>query len=147
MTTETTADAGVIKQSADRLEQRLESAVGTMQQRIVESIQPAAEQAQSFAERQKTLGAEQLGGVARAVHSAAREFETQMPLVAESVHDAARRLEGAAVSLQRQSPGELLSGLNQFARERPGFFFGAAVVAGFAASRFLKSTAGRSGGA
>ena len=147
MTTETTGDAGAMKQSADHVEQRLESAVGTMQQRIVESIQPAAEQAQSFAERQKSLGAEQLGGVARAVHSAAREFETQMPSVAESVHDAARRLEGAAVSLQRQSPGELLSGLNQFARERPGLFFGAAVVAGFAASRFLKSTAGRSDGA
>ena len=147
MTTETIADAGAMRQSADHVEQRLDSAVGSMQQRIVESIQPAAEQAQSFAERQKSLGAEQLGGVARAVHSAAREFETQMPLVAESVHDAARRLEGAAGALQRQTPAELLSNLNQFARERPGLFFGAAVVAGFAASRFLKSTAGRSGGA
>jgi methyl-accepting chemotaxis protein len=147
MTTQTTDDVGAINQSADHVEQRVESAVGTMQQRIVESIQPAAEQAQSFAERQKSLGAAQLGGVARAVHSAAREFETQMPLVAKSVHDAAQRLEGAADSLQRQSPGELLSGLNQFARDRPGLFFGAAIAAGFAASRFLKSTAGRSGGA
>ena len=145
MTTETTHDADAIRQSADDAEQRVESAVGTMQQRIVESIRPTAEQAQSFAERQKSLGAEQLGGVARAVHSAAREFESQMPLVAQSVHDAARRLEGAAGALQRQSAGELLAGINQFARERPGVFFGAAVLAGFAASRFLKSTAGRSG--
>ena len=71
------------------LEQRVASAVDSAQQRVVDSIRPAAEQVQSFAERQKSLGAEQIGGVARAVHSAAREFEAQMPAVAKSVHEAA----------------------------------------------------------
>ena len=86
-----TADGG-----KSALDQRVESAVEGAQQRVVESIRPAAAQVQSFTERQKTLGAEQIGGVARAVHSAAREFEAQMPAVAKSVHDAAARLEGAA---------------------------------------------------
>ena len=129
------------------IDKRVESAVDTAQQRVVESIRPAAEQVQSFAERQKTLGAQQIGGVARAVHSAAREFEEQMPAVAKSVHDAAARLEGAAASLQDKSAGELISGLNRFAREQPAVFFGAAILAGFAASRFLKSTAEASRGA
>jgi len=136
-----------VEQSKHSLDQRVESAVETAQQRVADSIRPAAEQAQSFAERQKTLGAEQIGGVARAVHSAAREFEGQMPIVAKSVHDAAARLEGAAASLRDQSPAELISGLNRFAREQPAVFFGAAILAGFAASRFLKSTAETSSGA
>jgi len=134
-------------ENTDALEQRVASAVDTAQQRVVDSIRPAAEQVQSFAERQKSLGAEQIGGVARAVHSAAREFEAQMPAVAKSVHDAAARLEGAASSLQDKSAGELISGLNQFAREQPAVFFGAAILAGFAASRFLKSSAEESGAA
>jgi hypothetical protein len=136
-----------VEQGQRSLDERVESAVETAQQRVAGAIRPAAEQAQSFAERQKTLGAEQIGGVARAVHSAAREFEGQMPIVAKSVHDAAARLEGAAASLRDQSPGELISGLNRFAREQPAVFFGAAILAGFAASRFLKSTAETSSGA
>ena len=146
MTTDTSREAeatrDTIKQTADSVEQRVGSTVDAMQERVADSIRPAAQQMQSFADRQKSLGAEQLGGVARAVHSAAREFEAQMPVVAKSVHDAASRIEGAADSLQKQSPGELLSGVNRFAREQPALFFGAAVVAGLAASRFLKSTAG-----
>ena len=130
-----------VEQNKPSLDQRVESALDTAKQRVADSIRPAAEQAQSFAERQKTLGAEQIGGVARAVHSAAREFEGQMPIVAKSVHDAAARLEGAAASLRDQNPGELISGLNRFAREQPAVFFGAAILAGFAASRFLKSSA------
>jgi hypothetical protein len=143
----TDANSANAEQGRSALDQRVESAVETAQQRVIDSIRPAAEQAQSFAERQKTLGAEQIGGVARAVHSAAREFEAQMPAVAKSVHDAAARLEGAATTLQDKSPGELISGLDRFAREQPAVFFGAAVLAGFAASRFLKSTAESSSGA
>jgi hypothetical protein len=144
---DTDANSASVEQGQRSLDQRVESAVETAQQRVAGAIRPAAEQAQSFAERQKTLGAEQIGGVARAVHSAAREFEGQMPIVAKSVHDAAARLEGAAASLRDQSPGELISGLNRFAREQPAVFFGAAILAGFAASRFLKSTAETSSGA
>ena len=143
----TDASHAHVEQGKRSLDQRVESAVEAVQQRVAESVGPAAEQAQSFAERQKTLGAEQIGGVARAVHSAAREFEGQMPVVAKSVHDAAARLEGAAASLRDQSPGELISGLNRFAREQPAVFFGAAILAGFAASRFFKSTADTSSGA
>ena len=138
---EETSARDAFQQSADTVEQRVGSTLDAIEERVVDSVRPAAEQAQSFAERQKSLGAEQLGGMARAVHSAAREFEAQMPIVAKSVHDAAARLEGAADSLQKQTPGELLSNLNRFAREQPAIFFGASIIAGLAASRFLKSSA------
>jgi hypothetical protein len=99
------------------------------------------ERARKVAEQQKQAGAEQIGGVARAVHGAARELEQKMPQAAGFVHDAAARLEGAAASLRERSVDDLIRSLNNFARSQPAAFFGGAVLAGFALSRFLKSSA------
>lgn len=94
-----------------------------------------------LAEKQKQAGADQIGGVARAVHGAAREIEQNMPQAAGFIHDAATRLEGAAASLRERSVDDLMRSLNDFARTQPAAFFGGAVLAGFALSRFLKSSA------
>jgi hypothetical protein len=64
-----------------------------------------------------------------------------MPQAAGLIHDAATRLEGAAASLRDRSVDDLLRSLNDFARNQPAAFFGSAVLAGFALSRFLKSSA------
>ena len=97
--------------------------------------------ARKLAEQQKQAGADQIGGVARAVHGAAREIEQKMPQAAGFIHDAATRLEGAAASLRERSVDDLMRSLNDFARTQPAAFFGGAVLAGFALSRFLKSSA------
>jgi hypothetical protein len=97
--------------------------------------------ARKLAEQQKQAGADQIGGVARAVHGAAREIEQKMPQAAGFIHDAATRLEGAAASLRERSVDDLMRSLNDFARTQPAVFFGGAVLAGFALSRFLKSSA------
>ena len=94
-----------------------------------------------LAEQQKQAGADQIGGVARAVQGAAREIEQKMPQAAGFIHDAATRLEGAAASLRERSVDDLMRSLNDFARTQPAVFFGGAVLAGFALSRFLKSSA------
>ena len=92
----------------------------------------------SFAERQKALSADQIEGVARAVHTAAREIEAQMPLVARSAHNVADRLGEAAARVHTTAPAEIATGLDRWARDEPLIFFGAAVLAGFAASRLLR---------
>ena len=97
--------------------------------------------ARKAAEQQKEAGADQIGGIARAVHGAAREIEDKMPQAAGLVHDAATRLEGAATSLRERSVDDLFRSFNNFARSQPAAFFGGAVLAGFALSRFLKSSA------
>ena len=99
------------------------------------------ERARLVAEQQKRAGADQIGGIARAVHGAAREIEEKMPQAAGFVHDAATRLEGVAASLRERNVDDLLRSLNNFARSQPAAFFGGAVLAGFALSRFLKSSA------
>ena len=99
------------------------------------------DRARGVAEQQKQAGADQIGGVARAIYGAAHEIEQEMPHAAGFVHDAAARLEGAANSLRERSVDDLVRSLNNFARSQPATFFGGAVLAGFALSRFLKSSA------
>jgi len=98
------------------------------------------QRARKIAERQKDAGADQIDGVARAVHGAAHEIERELPQAAGFVEDAAARLEGLAASMRQRSIDELLRGLNNFARAQPAALFGGAVLAGFALSRFLKSS-------
>jgi ABC-type transporter Mla subunit MlaD len=127
------------------VEDKISAAVDSAQQKVSDAIGPAKQSAQTLIEQQKQLGAEQLGGVARAVHSAAREFEDQLPRVAESVHSAAARLESASSSLRNRRADEVIAEVGRFAREQPAVFFGGAVLVGFALSRFLKSSAERRG--
>jgi hypothetical protein len=103
------------------------------------------ERARTVAEQQKKAGADQIGGVARAIHGAAHEIEQEMPHAAGFIHDAAAKLEGAANSLRDRSVDDLIRSLNKFARSQPAAFVGGAVLAGFALSRFLKSSSGHSG--
>ena len=103
------------------------------------------DRARQLAEQQKKAGAEQIGGVARAVHGAADELEQELPHAAGFIHDAAAKLEGAANSLRERSVDDLVRSLNNFARNQSAAFFGGAVLAGFAFSRFLKSSAEPSG--
>ena len=67
-----------------------------------------------------------------------------MPKAAEVVHASAFRLEQGASALRDRSVDELMSGINDVARRQPLALFGGALVAGFAISRFLKSSVDRS---
>jgi hypothetical protein len=103
--------------------------------------EPLKEKARRLVERQKDLAVDQIGNVAHAAHHAARELETQMPQAASLIHDAATRLEDVASALQERSIDENVETIGKLARTRPLAFFGGAVLAGFALSRFLKSSA------
>lgn len=98
------------------------------------------EQIGQVAESQKERGAARLNNLADIVHGAALELEKEMPRGAKYVHGAASKLEVAAEKLRTQNADELLSGLGSLARRQPMTFFGGALLAGFAISRFLKSS-------
>ena len=76
------------------------------------------DRARKVAEQQKRAGADQIGGVARAIHRAAHEIEQELPRAAGFVYDAATKLEGAAASLRERSVDDLIRSLNNFARTR-----------------------------
>jgi hypothetical protein len=97
--------------------------------------------ARSFAEEQKELAAERVAGVAQAIHDAAHNLGDRMPQASGLVQDAAAKLEDAASALRARNVDELTQSVSKFVRNQPLVFFGGAVFAGFALSRFLKSSA------
>jgi hypothetical protein len=101
--------------------------------------------ARDMAEQQKAAGADQLGSMAHAMEAAAGELQNQMPLAAEYVDDVAARLDDLASALRERSVDDMLGNVADFARRQPTVFFAGAVAAGFALSRFAKSSANRKG--
>jgi len=98
-------------------------------------------EADRYASEQKDAGARHVASVARAVERAADELEDASPELARHVHGAAQQVERLSDTLRQSNMRELLDDANDFARREPALFFGAAVIAGMALSRFLRSSA------
>lgn len=96
--------------------------------------------ARTVVEEQKEQGAERIDAFGRAVHGAAEELGKEIPEAARYVHSAADRLQGLSSGLRERSVGELTERLQRFARNQPAAAFAGSVLAGFALSRFLKSS-------
>jgi predicted extracellular nuclease len=92
-------------------------------------------------ERQKTSSADYLGTIAQAVHRAAGEFQDEAPQAAHYIRQAADQIETVATAVRERNVRDLIGEVQGFARRQPTLFFGGAVVLGFAALRFLKSSA------
>jgi ABC-type transporter Mla subunit MlaD len=126
--------------SAGRMAEDLSSLRMKAKSNIAEAAESAKAEARRVAGQQKDAGADRLGEVAGAVHGAARTLEAGMPQMASYVHGAAAQLEDAAQTLRHRSVDELIDGIGSFARAQPAVFFGGAMLAGFALTRFLKSS-------
>ena len=133
------------QQPSSQWRRQVSSAFEQVRAEAADAIEPLKEQAREAAEQQKQAGADQLGSVAQAVHGAAADLEKQLPYAAQYVHEAADRLDSAASALRESSMDDIVRSVSQFARNQPGTFFGSAVFAGFALSRFLKSSAAKPG--
>jgi vacuolar-type H+-ATPase subunit E/Vma4 len=97
------------------------------------------------AEQQKARGAEAMQGFARAISSAAGELDDQSPMVARYVRDAAKQVDSLSSNIRGRSVTELMQAATDLARSQPAVFFAGAMAAGFALSRFLKSSAADNG--
>lgn len=102
---------------------------------------PVKDKAMEVASQQKDAGAEQLRTASRAIHGAARELESSMPQIAGYVHDVGKQLENFASDIRSGSINELMNKLGSLSKDQPALVFGGALLAGFALSRFLKSSA------
>ena len=89
---------------------------------------------------QKAAGADYIGNIAQAVHRAAGEFDGDVPQAAQYIRQAAAQLDSVANSVRERDMGELIGDVRQFARRQPTLFFGGALILGFAALRFFKSS-------
>lgn len=90
---------------------------------------------------QKAAGADYIGSIAQAVKRAAGEFEGEVPQAATYIRQTAERIDNVASAVRERDMRELVGEVTDFARRQPTLFFGGAMVLGFAALRFFKSTA------
>jgi methyl-accepting chemotaxis protein len=91
--------------------------------------------------QRKSLGADYIGSIAQATGRAANEFEAELPQAAHYIRQASEQIQDVADKVREKDVRELVGEVQDFARQQPTLFFGGAVVLGFAALRFLKSTA------
>lgn len=91
--------------------------------------------------QRKSIGADYIASIAQATGRAANEFEADVPQAAHYIREASEQIQGVADTVRERDVRELVGDVKEFARRQPTLFFGGAVVLGFAALRFLKSTA------
>src|SRR5215207_4760627 len=121
--------------------------IGQAQDQAMKLVDTARQQATSQIGMQQQRVAGTLNTVAAALHDASREMRKQDDTaIAEYVDTAASQVEHFATMLREQDLEQLMSTTAQFARRQPALFLGAAFALGFAATRFIKSSAPSSGG-
>lgn len=116
--------------------------IGQAQDQAMKLVDTARQQATSQIGAQQQRVAGTLNTVATALHDASREMRKQdETAIAEYVDTAASQVEHFATMLREQDLEQLMNTTAQFARRQPALFLGAAFALGFAATRFIKSSA------
>jgi len=98
------------------------------------------EQLSRTVEDQKKQGVDAIRDFARAINTAAGELEGHSPQMARFVREAASQVESFSGNIENKSIGGLMQQVTSLARSQPTLFIGGALAAGFALSRFIKSS-------
>ena len=113
----------------------------TGQQQARELWQDAKDGARSMLDEQKHSAASGIGDLAAAIRTSAKDLGSRnQATVARIAQSAADSLEQISGALQRRDLDGLVREAESYARRQPMVFFGAAVLAGFCAMRFIRST-------
>lgn len=100
----------------------------------------ATEQVETQTEHLRDQAVAEADRVSDAAGAASREFEPDS-LVGQALRDVRSHIDGLTSEFQQKPAGEMLDDVAVFARRNPLLFLGGAAVLGFAAARFLKSSA------
>lgn len=100
----------------------------------------AGEKIKESANEQKNAGATYIGNIADTMRRASHEFDNELPIAGVYIRKAASKVEEISDTLQHGDIQDLIASTQAFARRQPTAFLGLAVLAGFGAIRFLKSS-------
>ena len=132
-----------VKGQATELAKTATDTVKTQATNLTESAKDVAadagEKLRTTLQEQKAAGADYVGNVANIIRRTALEFDTDIPQAGHYIRKAATQLENVSEAMRNRNMSEIVGNVQQFARKQPTAFFGAAVLVGFAAVRFLKS--------
>lgn len=99
------------------------------------------EQLSETAEAGVDRGADALGSLVRAMQAAGKEVTAESPGLANSIDEAASHVEAFADTIRGRTVSELASSAAELAKRNPTVFLAGAIAAGFAVSRFVRSSA------
>jgi len=132
-----------LKGQASELAESATDTLKTQANNLTESTRELASQAgdkmKAAVADQKMAGADYVGDFADMVRRASYEFDGQIPQAGQYIRKAADQIGSVSEALRTRDISELVGEVQDFARKQPAAFFGAAVLAGFAAVRFFKS--------
>jgi len=131
------SDIDSVKAEANRQFDRIRERART-------DVDSARMRAEGFANEQKDYAASQLAGVATAVRKVADELSGDQAAVSRYAVDIADGLEHLSDQARSSSVGDMVKAAESFGRRQPAAFLGAAVLLGFAASRFIGASSHRS---
>jgi hypothetical protein len=129
-----------VRQGADEMKQQ----AGGLAESAKDLASQASDKLMNTMEQQKAAGADFVSGMAGAMRRAANEFG-DVPQAAQYIRFAADRIDNVSDAFKRRDLNQLVSDVQDFARRQPTAFLGAAVLAGFAVIRFLKSSTATTG--
>jgi hypothetical protein len=129
---------------AESVTETVKSQAANLTEQAREVASDAGEKMKTAVVDQKSAGADYIGNVAEMVRRASYEFDGQLPQAGHYIRQAAAQINSVSDALRTRDISELAGDVQEFARKQPAAFFGAAVLAGFAAVRFFKSAPDRS---
>jgi len=112
---------------------------GNLKEQAKEVASDAGDKLLASVSEQKAAGADYVGNVASIIRRTAYEFDSDIPQAGHYIRKAAAQLENVSDAMRNRDMSEIVGNVQNFARKQPTAFFGAAVLLGFAAVRFLKS--------
>jgi hypothetical protein len=138
-----------IKSQAEDLKGRAADAIAQNASQAKEAgagfAQSATRKVEDVLTNQKAMGADYIASLAQAADRAANEFDNDLPQAAQYIRQASQTMSSVADQIRDREVRDLLGEVTDFARRQPTLVFGGAMLLGFAALRFLKSSAPSSG--
>ena len=132
--------------SSEETRQRSQEVAQRGQQKASEYAEQGREKAKGQIATQKERASGELQGIAQALHQTGSQLREQdQGSIGQYAEQTAEQVERLSNYLSEKDSEQLISGVEDFARQRPAIFLGSAFVLGAAAARFLKSSAGQTG--
>ena len=132
------------KDVAGQAKEQVKDLASQAKEQTVEMAHQATDQVTQLVDQQKQQAAERLGGLAGALHEAAKKLEEKDTQgFGRYAHRAADQVERASRYLREKDLPSFVRDTEGFARRHPDLFLGGTLFAGVLLARFLKSSADR----
>jgi gas vesicle protein len=131
-----------VKDVAQQTKDQVKDLASQAKDQTVEMAHQAQDQVTNLVAQQKEQAAQRLGGLAGALHDAAKQLEQKdADGFGRYAHRAADQVDKASRYLRDKDLPALVRDTESFARRHPDLFLGGSLVAGVLLARFLKSSA------